>query len=67
MIDSIESFFEVLRLDQGKDSSNVGILHPEQSLREFIWWQLRESPIDGTVQRQRIIVERAYVPSEIGW
>jgi hypothetical protein len=38
MIDDVESFFEVLRLYQGKDSSDIGILHPEQSLGEFEWW-----------------------------
>lgn len=56
MVNNIQSFFELTRLDQGEDSPDVGIMYPKQSLSKIIWWQLRESPFCIAEKGRRVII-----------
>ena len=38
VIDDIQPFFKVLRLNQREDGSDVGIMNPEQAFSKLIRW-----------------------------
>lgn len=46
VIDKIQTFFKLLRVDQRKDGTDIGILYPEEALRKVKGWELGQSARD---------------------